>query len=1018
MFNACSIALIGDESLSLYLRCLTSIELFKSSNYYASHPLIFGCSLDGKEMNENTIFSILISDVGYKAFQKDDRIPAVIAESINVCKNFTYSPFLSLLALCNAIGRPIESYFPIEGSKAASIYEKLFNCLVEPNPTELLGQINEQSVHIFWCASMPDNYISTITFPAKKDHFVALMLVSEEGAAFLLPPFLQKKYDLLVIKNPISSVPPVNMSLLRNKRKQLAVDDFVVKVAKSNTSSSLVTQLTKPSDDPCVPADDPDKSTKASHPSIGIKDDVAHLLPRIREMTMEEKNHWVTSPPRPSPDFCYPADSSNRKFLAKWFNEFPWLAYSKTLNGAYCVQCILFSHGKESTHNGSKLEQLYSLPFRIWSNGPRKFRDHWQKSPRHRTATAAIRCFRQEVANKSKAIDVQLNKIVDSQIKENREKLIPIIGAIILCGRQNIALRGHRDDAQRYNSDKHNPGNLQEILKFLELYGNNSVFEEHMANAPRSATYRSKTTQNEILAICGEIITSKLSLDIKESKYFSILADEAADVNNVEQMPLVVRYVNSKSEICEVFTGFIACDTGVSGEAISEKVLLGVQNLSLDMDLCRGQGYDGAGNMAGKCSGAAARITAKYPKVPYVHCGSHALNLSVASACNIQVVRNMMGHVRVVSYFFNASPKRFDLLGKQIKELERSARHTHLIDVCRTRWLAWIDGLDVFLEVFLAVVNSLMTIKDNVGGKWNHDSVRDASGLFHATVSFGFIVCIHVVSHCLEITRPLTKQLQSSTFDVVAANKEVSLLFVTLQRMRMEISQLHSEWYDEAEELASSVNVEPSQPRVAQRQVNRANTPSDTISQYYERSITLPFLDHLTSQLQTRFSERNLNYLNGFFVFPTKVVTISDWKEKFMIYANEHLDDLPEQRYLGTELRMWEDHCMTQVQGVPPSTLATLLPTIDRISFTNIYAAMQILATLPVTTCTCERSISTLRRLKTYLRNAMTENRLNNLALLHIHRDIHIDVQEVVDRFAIRHPHRMKLVDILNSGPS
>ena len=59
----------------------------------------------------------------------------------------------------------------------------------------------------------------------------------------------------------------------------------------------------------------------------------------------------------------------------------------------------------------------------------------------------------------------------------------------------------------------------------------------------------------------------------------------------------------------------------------------------------------GAGNMAGKCSGAARRIADKYPKAPYVHCGSHALNLSVASACNIQVVRNMMGHVKAVSDF-------------------------------------------------------------------------------------------------------------------------------------------------------------------------------------------------------------------------------------------------------------------------------------------------------------------------------------------------------------------------------
>ena len=65
-----------------------------------------------------------------------------------------------------------------------------------------------------------------------------------------------------------------------------------------------------------------------------------------------------------------------------------------------------------------------------------------------------------------------------------------------------------------------------------------------------------------------------------------------------------------------------------------------------------------------------------------------------------------------------------------------------------------------------------------------------------------------------------------------------------------------------------------------------------------------------------------------------------------------------------------------------------------------------------------ERSISALRRLRTYLRNAMTENRLNNLALLHINRDIHLDPQDVLDKFAIRHPRRMKLVDILNTDSS
>lgn len=436
------------------------------------------------------------------------------------------------------------------------------------------------------------------------------------------------------------------------------------------------------------------------------------------------------------------------------------------------------------------------------------------------------------------------------------------------------------------------------------------------------------------------------------------------------------------------------------------------------MSLCRGQGYDGAGNMAGKCSGAAKRITDKHPKAPYVHCGSHALNLSVASACNIQVVRNMMGHVKVVSDFFNVSPKRFDLLTKKIKELQPSARHTHLIDVCRTRWVARIDGLDVFTEVFVPVVDSLETIKDNVGGKWNTDSVRDASGLFYATISFHFMICLVVVSRCMEVTRPLTKQLQSTTFDVVAANEKVTLLYATLRRMRVEISQLHSQWYTQAENLASSVDVVPSKPRTSKRQVHRANTPSDSVSQYYERSVTLPFLDHLTSQLQTRFSDRNMAELNGFYAFPSKVVSLPDWKQKFSSYLEKHVDDLPvpEQRYVDTELRMWEERCLNLV-GTPPETLSALLPTIDRITFPNIYVAMQILATLPVTTCTCKRSISVLRRLKTYLRNAMTGNRLNDLALPHVHREIHLDVHEVINCFAIRHPRRMKLLDILNTDP-
>ena len=49
----------------------------------------------------------------------------------------------------------------------------------------------------------------------------------------------------------------------------------------------------------------------------------------------------------------------------------------------------------------------------------------------------------------------------------------------------------------------------------------------------------------------------------------------------------------------------------------------------------RGQGYDGAGNMAGKYSGVARRIERFYEKAVYVHCNSHVLNPIMASSCQL-----------------------------------------------------------------------------------------------------------------------------------------------------------------------------------------------------------------------------------------------------------------------------------------------------------------------------------------------------------------------------------------------
>jgi hypothetical protein len=54
------------------------------------------------------------------------------------------------------------------------------------------------------------------------------------------------------------------------------------------------------------------------------------------------------------------------------------------------------------------------------------------------------------------------------------------------------------------------------------------------------------------------------------------------------------------------------------------------------------------------------------------------------------------------------------------------------------------------------------------------------------------------------------------------------------------------------------------------------------------------------------------------------------------------------------------------------------------------YHLVYIMWTMPVTSATAERSFSVLRRLKTYVRTTMNNDRLSSLALMHIHRDFSV----------------------------
>ena len=81
--------------------------------------------------------------------------------------------------------------------------------------------------------------------------------------------------------------------------------------------------------------------------------------------------------------------------------------------------------------------------------------------------------------------------------------------------------------------------------------------------------------------------------------------------------------------------------------------------------------------------------------------------------------------------------------------------------------------------------------------------------------------------------------------------------------------------------------------------------------------------------------------------------------------------------------------------------LADLPSTLDSTNhlYPNIHAIIKVLLTMPVSTASVERSFSVLKRLKTYLRNTMGDDRMSSLALLHIYQDRNINVDNVLQAF-------------------
>ena len=65
---------------------------------------------------------------------------------------------------------------------------------------------------------------------------------------------------------------------------------------------------------------------------------------------------------RPRKSYVFPrlSEKNKRSFKYEWLDLFPWLCYSVSEDGAYCLSCVLF--GDCFPRKTSRITRLFSKP--------------------------------------------------------------------------------------------------------------------------------------------------------------------------------------------------------------------------------------------------------------------------------------------------------------------------------------------------------------------------------------------------------------------------------------------------------------------------------------------------------------------------------------------------------------------------------------------------------------------------------------------------------------------------------
>ena len=323
--------------------------------------------------------------------------------------------------------------------------------------------------------------------------------------------------------------------------------------------------------------------------------------------------------------------------------------------------------------------------------------------------------------------------------------------------------------------------------------------------------------------------------------------------------------------------------------------------------------------------------------------------------------------------------------------------------MCKTRWCE----SEVSYERFYLTMSYIMEALEVMSGKhadinqfdetfskeWSAKDKQEVSSYLHALSNFNFIIGL--------------MSLYRRSIDVFKAFNEVESVANDLGARRNNIDSEFDKIYNQAMRMAERMNVTPSTPRMAQRQMHQDNIEAANPQEYYKRVIVIPILNTLILEMKFLFNKFSITVSKVLYLVPELICSQSDIVTKLAPVIVMYKADLINPDIADQEITLWMKKCEGVQKSQRGYTLATAIKECDEDHFPNIFVLLKVACTLLITSCECERSFSAIRRHRTWLRSTMKTERLTALTIMNVHRKAEVDYEKVVQQFLRLHPRKL-----------